>query len=454
MDNDNEFNYSANNNFKQVPHQPKGLGFGSRVFIPFVSGALGACLIGGICFGVPQVRDNIFKVSIKEESETTEKSKSTSSSIPQFDNSSYNAKLIDIAELSDTSVAVAEKVIPSIVGINVTYEVQSFGETGTAEAGASGVIISEDGYIITNNHVIASDSDSYFYQLSEAKSIKVYLYGDAEDNYYEAEVVGRDADTDIAVLKIDADNLPAIEIGDSTNLRPGEFAMSVGNPLGYKWSVSVGVISGMNREIKDGDKEFTTIQTDAAVNSGISGGALVNSKGELIGITFSKPATSGVDGIGFAIPITSAMDVVDELIEDGYVKKPYIGIEGRNVTEELAEKYDSQVGIYVENVLEGTPAEEAGLQVGDIITKIDDEKVDTIQELNSYKAKNYKVGDTVTLTIYRDNKEKKIKLTLGEQPQEEEKTENISSKNESKEPGSLQDYYDSIDEYYRYFYNY
>ena len=454
MDNDNEFNYSVKNNFKQVSNNPKKIGFGSRVLIPFISGILGACLIGGICFGVPQVRDKILSMANIETTKSKDEdtsSKKESVSRKTVDNSAYNAKLMDIAEYSETSVAVAESVLPSVVGITVTYDVSTFGGTTTASATGSGVIISEDGYIITNNHGVKSESTSFYYQLSEAKSIQVHLYGDDDDTLYDAKIVGRDEATDLAVLKIEADDLEAISIGDSENLRVGEFVMAVGNPLGLESSVSAGIVSAIDRDIQDGEYSFTTIQTDAAINSGNSGGALVNSKGELIGINFLKASSTGVEGIGFAIPINSAMNTIDDLIEVGYVKKPYIGIVGRNVTEDLAEQYDSKVGVYVDSVTEGTPAEEAGLEPGDVITKIDDHKITTIQDLNSYKAKNYEVGDTVTLTVYRDKKDIKIELTLGEQPQEEEKDED-ENKSQSTTPGSLEDYYRNFDEYYRYFY--
>ena len=223
-----------------------------------------------------------------------------------------------------------------------------------------------------------------------------------------------------------------------------------GNPLGLESSVSAGIVSALDREIDDGEYNFTTIQTDAAINSGNSGGALVNSKGELIGINFLKASDTGVEGIGFAIPITSAMNTIEDLIEVGYAKKPYIGIAGRNVSEELAEQYNSKVGVYVDTVEEGGPAEKAGLKEGDVIIAIDDYKITTIQELNNYKAQNYEIGDTVTLTIYRDDEEIKLDLTLEEQPVEEEETddEKSSSQNNS---GSLRDYYDNFDNFYRYF---
>lgn len=447
MDNENEFNYNVKNNFKQVPNSK--IGFGSKVVIPFISGVLGACLIGGIFFGIPSVKENILS---SNETNSNKSSKTSSSASKKVDNSEYSAKLLDIAEYSETSVAVSEKVLPSVVGITVTYDVSTFGGKTTASASGSGVIISEDGYVITNNHVVNSESSSFYYQLSEAKNVQVHLYEDDEDTLYDAKIVGRDESTDLAVLKIEAEGLNAISIGDSTNLRVGEFVMAIGNPLGLESSVSAGIVSAIDRKIEDGNNSFNTIQTDAAINSGNSGGALVNSKGELIGINFLKASSTGVEGIGFAIPINSAMDTITDLIEVGYVKKPYIGIVGRNVTEELAKEYDSKVGVYVDSVSEGTPAEEAGIQKGDVITAIDNHEIKTIQELNSYKAQNYEIGDKITLTVYRDKKEIKIDLTLGEEPQEDtDKNEDTDSNSSKKKGNSLQDYYNSFDQYYKYF---
>ena len=238
------------NKFLKIPK--KVLGFGKTVLVPFISGILGASLV-------------------------------------LSDNSSYNAKLMDLAGYSETSVAVAEMVRPSVVGITVTYNVSTFGGSTTANATGSGVIISKDGYIITNNHVVNTESSSYFYQVTEATGIKVHLYGDSDDKLYDAKVVGSDSSTDLAVLKIEAEDLQAIEVGDSDNLRVGEFVMAVGNPLGLDSSITCGVISALDRKVDDDDgNTFTTIQTDAAINSGNSGGALVNSKGELIGINSMK----------------------------------------------------------------------------------------------------------------------------------------------------------------------
>ena len=438
MDNDNEFNYSSDNNFKQVPVKRKN-SFGKTVFVPLISGIVGAALVVGVCFGVPSVKERLIGLNSSTASENGSSNSSTSA------NSEYNATLMDIAEYSETSVAVAESVLPSVVGITVEYNVSSFGQSGIATATGSGVIISEDGYIITNNHVINAESSSVYYQVTEATSIKVHLYGDSDDVQYEAEVVGSDSTSDLAVLKIEPDQeLTAIKIGDSDNLRVGEFVMAVGNPLGLDSSVTCGVISALNREVTDSEgNTYLTIQTDAAINSGNSGGALVNSKGELIGINSLKLSNSSssettIEGIGFAIPVNSSMDIIDQLIEYGTVRRPYIGITGSSLTEALAERYNYPVGVYVESVEEGGPAEEAGLEVGDVITEVEGQAVGSVEEINTIK-NTYSIGDTISLTIYRDNDYTTVDVTLGETPEETEE-----------ETPTLEDQSD----FYNYYFNY
>ena len=429
MDNDNEFNYSSDNNFKQVPVKNKN-GFGKTVFVPLISGIVGAALVVGVCFGIPSVKERLLSLN---SSTASENGSSNSASA----NSEYNATLMDIAEYSETSVAVAESVLPSVVGITVEYNVSSFGQSGIATATGSGVIISEDGYIITNNHVINAESSSIYYQVTEATSIKVHLYGDSDDVQYEAEVVGSDSTSDLAVLKIESDQeLTAIKIGDSDNLRVGEFVMAVGNPLGLDSSVTCGVISALDREVTDSDgNTYLTIQTDAAINSGNSGGALVNSKGELIGINSLKLSNSSssettIEGIGFAIPVNSSMDIIDQLIEYGTVRRPYIGISGSSLTEALSERYNYPVGVYVESVEEGGPAEEAGLEVGDVITEVDGQAVESVEEINTIK-NTYSIGDTISLTVYRNNDYITVDVTLGETPEEtEEETPTLENQSD------------------------
>lgn len=205
--------------------------------------------------------------------------------------------------------------------------------------------------------------------------------------------------------------------------------MAVGNPLGLDSSVTTGIISALNREVTDSEgNTYLTIQTDAAINSGNSGGALVNSKGELIGINSLKLSNSSsseatIEGIGFAIPVNSSMDIINQLIEYGTVKRPYIGITGSSLTEALAERYNYPVGVYVESVEDDGPAKAAGLVVGDVITEVDGKAVASVDDINLIK-NNHSIGDTISLTIYRDGDYINLDVTLGETPEEtEEKTE-------------------------------
>ena len=284
--------------------------------------------------------------------------------------------------------------------------------TSTATASGSGIVISEDGYILTNNHVVSSASESTYYEISDATSVKVKFYGD--DNEYDATIVGKDSQTDLAVLKVDKTGLTAAEFADSDGVKVGEFSMAVGNPLNLGTTITCGVVSAINREVNDDEgNSFTCIQTDAAINSGNSGGALVNSQGQVIGVNTMKVSSTGVEGIGFAIPINSTKEISDELITYNKVRRPYIGISGRNIDEKTATKYNLVVGIYVVSVEQYSAAEKAGLQTGDVIIKVDDKEVKTMDELNEIK-NTHKIGDQLTLTINRDGKEKQIVLTLGE----------------------------------------
>ena len=251
-------------------------------------------------------------------------------------NASVNTEQISLLDYSDTAVGVAQKVLPSIVGINVTSSVNSiFYNGGTASAQGSGVIISDDGYILTNNHVVNSSSSSSYYELGKASKITVSLYND--DTEYEAEIVGTDEQTDLAVIKIDKDGLTAAELGNSDSVQVGEFCMAIGNPLGLGTTVTDGIVSAVNREVTDEDgNTYTAIQTNAAINSGNSGGALVNSQGQVIGINTLKVSGEGVEGVGFAIPINSTTDITNQLIKYNKVKRPYLGIGGIELDEETA----------------------------------------------------------------------------------------------------------------------
>ena len=238
------------------------------------------------------------------------------------------------------------------------------------------------------------------------------MYNDETE--YEATIVGTDEETDLAVIKIEKTGLKSAELGDSDRVTVGEFAMAVGNPLGMQSSVTAGMIGAVNREITGSDgKKYKLIQTDAAINSGNSGGALVNSKGQVIGINTLKIASTGVEGMGFAIPINSAKPIYEQLITYNKVKRPYIGISGRDLSKELAEKNNLPEGVYVVGVEEFSAAEKAGIQPGDVIIRVNGEEVKTMNKLNEIK-NEHQIGETITVTISRNGKEKDVKITLQE----------------------------------------
>lgn len=397
---------------KKENKDKNGLGFGKTVLLPFLSGIIGATLIVGVCFSVPGIKREIL-------GETLTVNKDNNSNI---DYNNVNLNLVSLSNISDTGVSVAQKVLPSIVGISVEYSINSlFSRTpSTATAEGSGVIISSDGYILTNNHVIdssSSSSSSSYYEVGKASKINVYLYND--DTPYEAKIIGTDEQTDLAVIKIDKSDLTAAELGDSDTVQVGEWCMSVGNPLGMKSTVCQGSISALNRQITDSEgKTYTVLQTDAAINEGNSGGALVNSKGQVIGINTLKASGEGVEGLGFAIPINSTKSIYSDLIQYNKVKRPYIGITGSDITEETIKAnptFDLKIGAYVRSVDEYSPAEKAGLKVGDIIIEADGKKIENMDDLNEIK-NTHQIGDKMSIKYYRDGKESTIELTLAEQP--------------------------------------
>jgi len=376
--------------------------FFRSAFVPFCSSALATFLVIGICFGMPNIRNKLLSNTIYADTGLT----ITEGPI-------QNA--VSLTDYSNTAIAVANKVLPSIVGITVEYKVNSmFGGTSTSQGSGSGIIVSSDGYILTNNHVVNSTSSSTYYQITEATKVTVKLYNDETE--YEAKIIGSDTQTDLAVIKIDKTGLTAAELGDSDSVQVGEFAMAIGNPLGLQSSISCGIISAKNREVYDSETRITynLIQTDAAINSGNSGGALVNADGNVIGINTLKLSGTGVEGIGFAIPINSTLDVYNELKTNGKISRPYIGIGGIDITETIAKQNDLVIGVYIKTIDNFSAAEKAGLKIGDVIIEADKTKITTMDELNEIKNK-HKVGDKMTLKINRDGKEKEISLILQEQ---------------------------------------
>lgn len=317
-------------------------------------------------------------------------------------NTTYNVENVE-----NPVVAVAKIAGPSVVGVSVTYYEQSiFGQLAEGESEGSGIIYSEDGYIITNYHVIEDAVNS------SSAAVKITLSDETE---YQAEIVGTDEVTDLALLKIEPEEkLTPATFGDSSNIQVGELAVAIGNPLGQEFagSVTVGYISALNRDITTDGRTYNVIQTDAAINPGNSGGALVNSKGEVIGINTIKISDDSVEGLGFAIPSNDALKIIEELKVTGKIIRPYVGIYGIDLDEATATRNRLVEGIYVYQVQDGSPAQEAGLQNGDIIVEFDGQEVKTTQELNDIKNKK-EIGDSVHIKVYRAGEYKEGDLVLG-----------------------------------------
>lgn len=303
-----------------------------------------------------------------------------------------------------TTTEVAAKAAPSVVEIltsTTTTSYGMFGGTYTSQAAGSGVIISSDGYIITNNHVV-----------EDADAIQITLY---DGTVYEATLVGTDSTSDIAVLKVDANGLTAATLGDSSTIQAGDTAVAIGNPLGtLGGTVTDGIISATNREITMDNETYELIQTNCAINSGNSGGGLFDGNGNLIGIVNMKDSgttSSGtvIEGLGFAIPINTAMDVAQQLIENGKVtNRAALGIYTQTLT---TGNNQYPAGIYITGVVSGSGAEEAGLQAYDRILSIDGNEVEDSTSLSAY-IKSKSVGDTVTLVVSRNGQEISIDVVL------------------------------------------
>ena len=384
-----KFNYSKKSNKKQIA---------TTVVASFVSAVVGGACALGVYVGLN-----------KEPSKTIETSKINTNSI--VETGTQNLSQVSLTNYSDTAIYAAQKALPSMVSISVEYDVNYMGMKKAVAGSGSGVILSEDGYILTNNHVISSADSSSFYQVSDAKSIKVKIYGD--DTEYSAEIIGTDSQTDLAVLKIDKTGLTPAELGDSSSVQIGEFVLAIGNPYELDYSVTAGIISALNREMTVENTTYNVIQADCAINSGNSGGALVNSKGQVIGITTLKLAGDGIEGVSFAIPVNETVPIYKELIEKGKISRPFVGISGIDLDEATAIRNGLTKGIYVDSVVSGSGAEDAGIMAGDVIVSFDGKDVSTMDELNAIKnTKN--IGDKIEIKLYRKSELKTFTITLKE----------------------------------------
>ncbi len=330
--------------------------------------------------------------------------------------SNKNAPVIQTSNTSGTySVAhtdiseVVKKCADSVVEITIQTQSTIYGYyTYTQEGNGSGVIISPDGYILTNNHVI-----------SGANSIQVTLRNGTQ---YDATLVGKDSKTDVAIIKIDAKDLTAAIIGDSSQLVVGELAIAIGNPLGQLGgTVTDGIISALEREITIDSTKMNLIQTNAAINPGNSGGGLFNANGELIGLVVAKSSGIDVEGLGFAIPVNDVKDVINDLLEHGYAtNRAFLGVSLKDTSYTTDENpfysmFFPQVnyGALVDSVVKDSPADIAGIKKDDIIISVNNEVVSNASDVTS-KVSNFEVGDKITIGLIRDNKTMTVEVTLSE----------------------------------------
>ena len=309
--------------------------------------------------------------------------------------------------------------VNSVVSLNCSaVSTNIFGQQTESASSGSGFIYTADGYIVTNQHVVAN-----------ASSINVTLYnGDT----YPATLVGSDSDYDVAVLKIDAKDLPAVTLGSSTDVNVGDTVLAIGNPLGeLTFSMSQGIVSCVNRAINVEGTPFNMIQVDASINPGNSGGPLMNLYGEVVGIVsakYSSYADTTVEGLGFAIPINDVQSIIKDIIENGSVgNKAYMAITAGTMTQQMAAQYkiNATEGVFVYSVEDGGAGDKAGLKLGDVITKLNDTQITSMEDLSAAK-KGFKAGDTVTLTVLRDGKEITTQLTFDAQPQTTDDTTDSS----------------------------
>ena len=371
-----------------------------------LGGAMGA---GGVLLATQPWEQETAKA---DETKDTGKDSSTGSGSSVMLEGSRGNTVIDINTIDTSKIMTPAEVyaanVHSTVGITTSITTNFWGYQTTSAASGSGFIISDDGYILTNFHVI-EDSDS----------ITVSTY-DGEN--YDAKLIGYDESNDIAVLKIEAQDLTPVVLGDSDNLNVGDSVVAIGNPLGeLTFSLTTGAISAKGREVTfSGGTTMTLLQTDCAINSGNSGGALFNLYGEVIGVTNAKYSSSSsseasIDNIGFAIPINSIRSIVESIIEKGYVSKPYMGVTVSDVSESY-QIYGLPAGAAIQSVTEGSPAEEAGLKLGDIVTMAGDTEITCANDLIEVVSAA-QVGDSITLTVYRRGQTMTLTVVIGEQIQ-------------------------------------
>ena len=402
-DKSTEFNFSKQNMKK--PKKEKKIGFSKLVILPFLVSIIGTFIViflSGFLVNKYEFFNNLANLIYRRQDiEITRPLSSSPSTAP----------MLNFEEFNKSSIGVAEKVLPSVVGIEIEYSSRNiFGATDTASATGTGFIISDDGYILTNNHVVNPQAPQLLMTDLKVTKVTVVLYNKEK---IEAEFKGGDELTDLAIIKINPKDLKekivALEMGDSDQVKVGEFVMAVGRPLNFDNSVTVGVVSGLDRDIKQNTSAFKAIQTDAAINSGNSGGPLVNFEGKVIGVTTIKATGASVDGLTFAIPMNQAKNIAEKLIDNKIVERPEIGIKGTDIEGTLQQL--APHGILVQEIVEGSAADKAGILPSDIITKINGKDIKNFTDINLLKD-SIKSGETLDIELIRSGKEQKLKLIM------------------------------------------
>ncbi len=418
-----------------TPETPKKQGFFQRAAVKVTALILACAVAGGLAgWGGAAIA----------KSSGTEKA-----TIQQSDRQpvSVQVKTVD-GQTKMEPAEVYASVVNSAVSINCSAtSTNIFGQTTQTASSGSGFIITEDGYVVTNYHVI-----------SGASSVQVTLYnGDT----YDATVIGGDSDYDVAVLKIEASGLQPVTLGESADVNVGDTVLAIGNPLGeLTFSMSQGIVSSCDRAINVDGTPFNMIQVDCSINPGNSGGPLVNLYGEVVGIVsakYSSYSSTTVEGLGFAIPISDVRSIITDIMENGAVTdKAYMAITAGTMTEQMAAQYSIDVtqGVFVYSVVSGGAGDKAGLRLGDVITKMGDKTLTSRQDLSA-AMKGYRAGDTVTLTVYRNGQYIETELTFDAQPQttgSQEDTTQSSGNNGSSGGNGYGQMPDNWQDFYNYFF--
>ena len=421
----------------QPPVQPKKQGFFHRAAVKVTALILACAVAGGLAgWGGAAIAGS--------------GSNSGKTTIQQSDRQpvTVQVKKVDGQTKMDPATVYAS-VVNSAVSINCSAtSTNIFGQQTQTASSGSGFIITEDGYVVTNYHVV-----------SGASSVQVTLYnGDT----YDATVIGGDSDYDVAVLKINASGLQPVTLGESADVNVGDTVLAIGNPLGeLTFSMSQGIVSSCDRAINVDGTPFNMIQVDCSINPGNSGGPLMNLYGEVVGIVsakYSSYSSTTVEGLGFAIPISDVRSIITDIMENGAVTdKAYMAITAGTMTEKMAAQYSIDItqGVFVYSVVEGGAGEKAGLRLGDVITKMGDKTLTSRQDLSA-AMKGYRAGDTVTLTVYRGGQYIEVELTFDAQPQntgsEEDNTQSSGNNGGNGGNGQMPGNWDNWQDFYNYFF--